>query len=150
MVFAGIDKVFAPILAMSNIASLTIFAILFSVIVIIINLLLTKKDVRDQVREQIDNLNKKFKKARKSKDVEKMQKIQEEQVKVQMENMKHNLKPTIASILIFIVLFPWLRSHYEAFSITLYPLSWSVGMLGWYILIAVTTSLVLRKVFDLR
>lgn len=114
--------------------------IIFALLVTLVMTLITKK-VTDQNRmRELKEIQKKCQiniKDAKG-DLKKQQEIQKEMMQCSMELMKHSFKPMIITMIPILILIWWIRSIYSA----IFP-SW----IWWYLISAIASSIIFRKVF---
>lgn len=80
--------------------------------------------------------------------------LTEKSLKLNSENMKLTLKPLAISMVLLILIFPWLGRTFEGymfrlpFGIPLLASSGTVGWLGLYIVISMPFTMVFKKLFE--
>ena len=114
--------------------------IIFALLVTLVMTLITKK-VTDQNRmRELKEIQKKCQiNLKDSKgDLKKQKEIQKEMMQCSMELMKHSFKPMLITMIPILILIWWIRSIYS----TVFP-SW----IWWYLVSAMASSIILRKIF---
>ncbi|MBU2104455.1 MAG: DUF106 domain-containing protein [Nanoarchaeota archaeon] len=114
--------------------------IIFALLVTLVMTLITKK-VTDQNRmRELKEIQKKCQiNIKDSKgDLKKQKEIQKEMMQCSMELMKHSFKPMLITMIPILILIWWIRSIYS----TVFP-----GWIWWYLVSAMASSIILRKIF---
>jgi len=109
----------------------------------------TDREKVKEIRERMKEIQKTIKNASKSGNTKKMQKAQEEMMKLTMENMKQSFRPMIITIIPFILIFGWLKNHYESAGTVATVLGFDFSWFWWYLVCAMITSLIINKVLKL-
>lgn len=103
------------------------------------------KEMKEKMKEHQDTL----KKATKSGDKKKAKTAQDELMKITIENMKHSFKPMLYTFIPFILVFMWLRGQFEEVGTVATVLNFELSWFWWYLVCAMTFSLILNKVLKL-
>ena len=112
------DVVFAPLLGFGTVtqgAMLSVFvlAFIFSISVSLLYKLLMDTDEFQRVKDKMKDLQKKSKEAQKEGNHDEAMKLMSQSTKHQMEFMKIQMKPMLATLVIAFLLFPWLGHAFE-------------------------------------
>ena len=111
---------------------------------------LVRKAVLDQdkmreTKEKLKKYHEEMKKATKSGDTKRLQKSQAEMMKLTMENLKHSFRPMLITFVPFILVFTWLKDQYGSAGTVVSLFGFDLGWLGWYLICAMTVSLIINK-----
>ena len=111
---------------------------------------LVRKAVLDQdkmreTKEKLKKYQEEMKKATKSGDTKKLQKSQAEMMKLTMENLKHSFRPMLITFVPFILVFTWLKDQYGSAGTVVSLFGFNLGWFWWYLLCAMTVSLIINK-----
>ena len=109
---------------------------------------LTDQAVMREIKAEIDRLKKKMKENRR--DPEKMQAVQKEMMPLNLKYWKMSMKPTLITLLPFLLIFMGLRAIYG--EVVIIPLPWTLPIIGnsleWigtYIILSLIFTTVFRK-----
>lgn len=148
-----------------DMAALGIFLISF-VTVVIQNILFKRLSDQAALRElrlQTEKLTVRQKEVRKTGDLDKYNDLLKEQSDLQMKRLNLTMKPNMMSSFAFILAVMWMQTKYATAKIIL-PMTipipvWAfppiaftstLGWFGWYLLIALTSSLIVRDVLGIE
>jgi len=111
---------------------------------------LVRKAVLDQdkmreTKEKLKKYQEEMKKATKSGDTKRLQKSQAEMMKLTMENLKHSFRPMLITFVPFILVFMWLKDQYGSAGTVVSLFGFDLGWFGWYLVCAMTVSLIINK-----
>jgi len=156
-----LNFLFSPLTLLPPAFSIFILATLVSGIMIFINKKTIWSEEGKKIQEKMKG-DKKLKEqldaAQKKGDKKKIEQLNkkslEEQSKYMMEYMKFSLKPILISLLIAIIILPWLSETYKNTTVVIIPkfipliggleLTW----IWWYIICALAISLLGKKIFE--
>lgn len=150
--FGLLTTIFSPILQLpAYIAE----AIIAAIVVFISNLFykfLVDQEQMKKLREEQKAINIKVKEIRKD-DPEKANKLMGEALKLTNKQMKMNMKPMLATMMLAILVLPWIAKTFDGPVLTL-PTSLpfigsEVGWLLWYIIVAMILNIIFRKVLGI-
>ena len=108
------------------------------------------KDRMNEMKEKLKEKKKLLSEATKSGDAKKMQKEQEEFMKLNMENMKYSLKPVIFTFIPFMIIFQWLRGEFDPVGTVVTLFNFDLTWLWWYILCSMISSIILNKLLKIN
>lgn len=157
MLYALLDKVFSPILALNPMVSLTIMAFIISLIVIISYKKLIDKELLMQTKKRMKKLKEMTVEAQKSKDLTKIEVITKEMMKLNKIYLKEVIKPLTVSLLVLIIFFPWMSRKFSGTVVLRLPfikttgnfkdiiVGNGLGWVGWYVIVSLTIGWILRK-----
>jgi len=146
--FGVLTTVFSPILGLPAYVAEAIIA---AVVVFISSLcykFLVDQEVMKKLREEQKAISKKAKEVQKE-DPEKSNKLMGEALKLTNKQMKMNMKPMMATMVIAIMILPWVAQTFPGVVVTL-PFSLpfigsGLGWLGWYFVVAMVFNILFRK-----
>ncbi len=120
--------------------SIIIISIAVSFFISLVNYFVLDKDKVKELRERQKNLNEEIKKHKDN--PQKLQELNKEMFGHMGETMKHQMKPSLITMIPLLIAFPFIRKMFLATAIG--------GSWFWYYLIsAIAASLVFRKLFKL-
>ncbi len=141
-----LTTVFAPLLVLPSIVSLTILSVMLVFILTLISKKFVDQNVAKQLLEEIKALDRKIKE---TKDQKESEKLLDEKMKLISKQMKMSYKSLFAGMIFIIIFLPWFGHVYTQPLIDLpfsLPLIGStVGWLVWYIVVSIPLSLLFRK-----
>ncbi|MCG2718483.1 MAG: EMC3/TMCO1 family protein [Nanoarchaeota archaeon] len=107
---------------------------------------LTDQNKMKELKTEMKDMQKKMKEHKDQPD--KVMSMQKAAMKKNMEYMKHSMKPTLFTFVPIIIVFSWLRGHYEALGnpVIFLGLKW----IWVYIIFSLMISIVLRKVMKIN
>ncbi|MEM7822740.1 MAG: EMC3/TMCO1 family protein [Candidatus Aenigmatarchaeota archaeon] len=135
---------------MISLLSLITICIMF-VVSFIYRISINPNEMRD-LKKQIEKYRIEADKARKNNEKEKAEKLMNEMLKVSQKQLRLNLKPLMISGIVFLLTLSWMSRYFTGFEISL---PFSIVFLGnsiswflWYILLAITSTQIFRKLLD--
>jgi uncharacterized membrane protein (DUF106 family) len=151
IVLEFLQNIFQPIFGLKPIIAIFIFSAFLTLLIILINRLLTNKNVMKDIKDRMTDIREKLSKAQKEGDKESIGKYMDEYMKINNQYMKKTFKSLIVSIVIVIIFLPVVNMQYKEVQVAVLPftLPWigsNLGWLGWYFLISLAISLVVRKI----
>jgi uncharacterized membrane protein (DUF106 family) len=147
--FGILTTLFGPVLALPGWMAEAIIATMLIFITTMMYKYMADQDKIKELRDQQKEINKKAKEYQKT-DPEKANKLMGEALKLTNKQMRMNMKPMVASLVIFMVFFPWLRETFLDRVLIELPF-WvplfgtDLGWLGFYIVMSLPISMGLRK-----
>lgn len=134
--------------AIPNVLEILIVAVVLSLAMTFAYKFLTDQALMREMKAEIDRLKKKMKKHRS--DPEKMKAIQKKMMPLNMKYFKKSMKPTLITMLPFLLIFIGLRAVYG--NVPVVPLPWDLPLIGqsleWigtYIIFSIVFTTVFRK-----
>jgi uncharacterized membrane protein (DUF106 family) len=140
---------------MPNLLEIFFIATGLSIIMTYAYKFLTDQALMRELKSEIDKLKKKMKEHRK--DPEKLREVQKEMMPLNMKYFKKSMKPTLITLLPFLIIFFFLNQVYsvggELFPIVPLPFSLpiignSLEWIGTYIIFSLVLTTVFRKVLN--
>lgn len=135
---------------MISLLSLITICIMF-VVSFIYRISINPNEMRD-LKKQIEKYRIEADKARKNNEKEKAEKLMNEMLKVSQKQLRLSLKPLMISGIVFLLTLSWMSRYFTGFEISL---PFSIVFLGnsiswflWYILLAITSTQIFRKLLD--
>jgi len=120
--------------------SVILIAVVISFFISLINFFVLDKEKIRESRKNQKELQKKMKEHRE--DPVKMMELNKEMMVHVVENFKHSLKPMLITIIPILIVFGWIKGVYSETTIAG---SW----FWWYLIAAIVSSLIFRKLFKL-
>lgn len=151
---ASFDFIFAPIVALSPILSLTVISVALTAIILMINRALVDKDVVKHLKDRIEEIREELTRAQKAGDNEAATKALNDLMGVNSAYMKQTFKVLMVSLVIIAMFMPWLKYKYSGAAVATLPFSLpligtKVNWILWYVLVSFTIGWVVRKLLGL-
>ena len=116
-----------------------------------------------EINKEMKKIQERMKETQKNKDYKAMEKVITEMNKLNSRKMSLVMKPNLMSSAVFIFAFWWMKESYSTLIVSL-PLTipvpawafppwvWTqtLGWLGWYLLNVLTSSLIIREIFEIH
>jgi len=138
----------------SGMIEIMLFTIGMSFVLAIIYRVLTNPEEMRRIKENMKEVQAKVKKAQKSGDTDQVNALTSEMLKGSQKQFTQNMKPMMASMLIFFVFIGFLRAQYQGVLIALpffVPFIGSmIGWFKWYILITIPFTFFFRKLLGVE
>lgn len=122
--------------------SIILLSVLVSLFITIIQFFFLNKDRLREIKARQKDLQKQMSEHRKAGNHDKVLELNKELTPLIMETFKHSLKPTIITMIPILIFFAFIRGVYVDTAIAG---SW----FWWYLIAALASSIVLRKLFRL-
>jgi len=122
--------------------SIIVMASAISLFITIINYFFLDKDRMREIKSRQKTLQKEMKQHQKDGNHSKVMELQKEMLSYTGEMMKHSFKPMLITIIPIILFFSFIRNAYE-------PTSLAGSWFWWYLVSAIVSSMVFRKLFRL-
>jgi len=134
---------------MSGMIEVLIWTLGISFLIALIYRFLTNPDDLRRIRSNMKEVQGKVKKAQKAGNMEEMNALTSEMLKLSQQQFTKNMKPMIASAVIFFVFLGFIRVQYSNFKIatpfTIPVIGSDMGWFLWYIVITIPATLLFRK-----
>lgn len=149
-----LNAIFAPLLSQGlfiGVTTISVFASSFTTLFYKFFVdQTTMKDVRKNMEVYRDLANA----AQKENNVGKMNENVDKMMKLNKQYFSLSMKPMILSLLVFAVIFPWMGQTFAKVVVnlpfTLPFIGNTSGWFGWYFLLAIPSSIIVRKLLDLE
>lgn len=148
---------------MGDILMVFIWSVLLSLVLSLIYRFLTNPSEIRRIKRDMQFYRKKMNEAQKAGNKEEMDRYLKQSMKLNQEHLKHNMKPMIFSMALFLVVLGWLNNAYTdlvvPLPINLPVLGWEFPFLHltmeynwfwWYLVITVPFTFVFRKLFGVE
>ncbi|MBU5689925.1 MAG: EMC3/TMCO1 family protein [Candidatus Aenigmatarchaeota archaeon] len=160
MIFNGIlNFIFSPLLTLPNYLSIFLISLIFGSIIVFVNKkTVWTKEVKD-LQKKLKDVEKKYSelKNKKGKKFEKeAEKLLEKQSEYMSKYMKHSFKPLIVSVVIALILLPWMNEIYKNTTIFIIPNiipllgGLNITWLWWYVICSLFISIIGKIIVDGR
>ncbi|MBU5537189.1 MAG: EMC3/TMCO1 family protein [Candidatus Aenigmatarchaeota archaeon] len=145
-----VDPLFAPLLALKPHVGLFIFSMVLTTIIYGINRLMINRKVAKEIKEKLaivkENLTRAQKEGRKSD----INKFLSEYMAINNQYLRQTFKVIALTFIVVIILFPWANARFSGVTVANLPFSLpvignNINWIGWYILVSITGSWLLRK-----
>ncbi|HKZ45344.1 MAG TPA: EMC3/TMCO1 family protein [archaeon] len=149
------DMVFSPLAALKPHISLLIVSAILTVIVLVLNKLLTNKNMMKELKLKIDELKENLTRAQKEGNADETSKFLSEMMSANNQYLKQNFKAMIVSLVVIAIFLPWLGYKYGGASVAALPFSLpligsSLSWTYWYILVSFAIGWVIRKLIEVE
>lgn len=129
-----------------------LIAIAISIGTSLVNKKIINQDRMDEIKKEISDFQKRYNDAKKSGDEKRIKEMMEEQKKMMgltKEMMINSFKPMAITIVPILVIFFFLNNNYGPLGniIELPILNWSLSWFWWYLIIAITASIIMEAIY---
>jgi len=122
--------------------AIVVLAALITLFITVVNYFIMDKEKMRELKAKQKELNVQMKKHQKEGNMEKLKELNSELMPMTMEMMKHSFKPMIITFIPVILFFSFIRS---TFAETAIAGTW----FWWYLITAIVSSILFRKLFKL-
>lgn len=144
-----LERIFSPILSLHFTLGISIFALLFFLLSVVINRLLIDQEKMKKVKEEMEKIKRELKSV-KLEDKEKFNKLMKRSMEINTEYMMMSMKSLVVFSILFLTFLPLLQHAYSNSFVTLpftIPLIGSkLNWISWYIIVSLTISFTLGKI----
>ncbi|MFH0889887.1 MAG: EMC3/TMCO1 family protein [Candidatus Aenigmatarchaeota archaeon] len=149
-----LNAIFAPLLSQGLFIGVTIISVLASSITTLFYRFFVDQTTMKDVRKNMELYRELANAAQKENNVGKMNENVDKMMKLNKQYFSLSTKPMILSLLVFAVIFPWMGQTFLNVVVnlpfTLPFIGNTTGWFGWYFLLAIPSSIVMRKLLDLE
>jgi uncharacterized membrane protein (DUF106 family) len=150
MLFGLFQLLFAPLLAFQTHVSLFLIASIITTLALLPYVFLTDKKLVEEMKEKSKEIRQRFIEAQAKGNAKEISKLMNEMVQMNSAYFKQMVKPLIVATLVFILFFPWLGHEFGGKAVAKLPFSLPVvgsnlSWIGWYIIVSLTISWILKK-----
>lgn len=151
---AAVGSVFSPLMIFPPVISLFLLAFIITALIILINRIFVKGNVLKELKEKMEQMREELIRHQKDGNTDKANEVLNEMAKTNMVYMKHTFKALIISMVVVILVFPWMQATYKDATVAKLPLvvpfvgsnlSWFV----WYFIASLGIGWVIRKLMGL-
>ena len=148
MYYGFLSVVFSPVLGLPVIYAVIIMAMCLSFTTTMIYKFGANQEEIKKIREEQKALNAKVREVQKE-DPEKANALMKEALKLTNKQMKMNMKPMIATMVVAFMVFPWIAQTFTG-PVLILPfelpfLGAEIGWLAWYFVVAMIMNISFRK-----
>ncbi len=148
------DAIFAPLIAGGMFFALTAISVLMSSVSTVFYRVLVDQSSMKEVRKNMETYREVANAAQKENNIAKMNENVSKMMELNKKYFSLSTKPLLFSLIIFAVVFPWMGKEFIGVTVNL-PFSMpfignNVGWFGWYFLLAVPSSVIMRKLLDVQ
>jgi uncharacterized membrane protein (DUF106 family) len=152
MIVSGVDVVLGPLATLSPIMSLFIVSSLITVVVIVLNRLLSNQKAMKEVREKMQEAREAMTLAQKAGDKQAVDRHMNDMMSMNNQFMKYSYVSLMISLVVISIFLPWMKVKYEGMTVAALPFAvpfvgTSLTWILWYVLVSFTIGWVVRKVF---
>ncbi|MBI1972305.1 MAG: DUF106 domain-containing protein [Candidatus Aenigmarchaeota archaeon] len=149
-----LNAVFAPFISGGMFLALTTISILLSSVTTLFYKVLVNQAEMKEVRKSMESYREAANAAQKEKNITKMNENVSRMMELNKKYFSLSTKPLLFSLVVFALVFPWMTGEFAGVTVKL-PFSVpfvgaSVGWFGWYFLLAVPSSVIMRKLLDVQ
>lgn len=152
MLFELFELLFGPLLAFQTHISLFIITSIITGFALLPYVFFVDKKLLNEIREKSKEIREKFVEAQAKGNTREVSKLMNELMRVNNTYFKQMAKPLLIATLIFILFFPWLGHEFGGKVVARLPFSLpfigsNLSWIGWYIIVSLTISWILKKAF---
>ncbi|MEM5870122.1 MAG: EMC3/TMCO1 family protein [Candidatus Aenigmatarchaeota archaeon] len=145
-----LNFIFWPFTALPPVLSIFLIAFIVTILVIAINRIFVNKNVVKDLKEKMNALREELLEVQKQGNLEKAKEILNEITKHNLNYMKHTLKALLISIIVILLILPWVQYTYKNMPVAKLPLAlpyigselkWFI----WYFLASLAVGWIIRK-----
>ncbi|MEM5766493.1 MAG: EMC3/TMCO1 family protein [Candidatus Aenigmatarchaeota archaeon] len=145
-----LNFIFWPFLTLPPILSIFFLALIATVLIIVINMILIKKDVVNELKERMNVLREELIELQKQGNMEKAKEVINEITKHNLSYMKLTLKAMLVSMVAITLILPWAQYTYKDMPVAKLPLALpyfgsNLNWFIWYFVASLTIGWILRK-----
>ncbi len=149
-----LNAIFSPVIATGAFFALTAISLFMSCLSTVSYKFLVDQSAMKEVRKSMESYRETANAAQKENNIQKMNENVSKMMELNKKYFSLSTKPLLASLVIFGVIFPWMGTEFVNLTIKL-PFSLpfvgaDVGWFGWYFLLAVPSSVIMRKLLDIQ
>ncbi len=149
-----LSAIFAPFLSQGLFFGVTVISVLASSVTTLFYKFLVDQSSMKEVRKNMELYRELANAAQKENNVPKMNENVDKMMQLNKKYFSLSTKPMILSLIVFAVIFPWMGETFKTVIVNLpFALPFignTMGWFGWYFLLAVPSSIVMRKLLDLE
>jgi uncharacterized membrane protein (DUF106 family) len=140
--------IFPPII------SLSILALTITVLVILINRIFVDSKAMAELKSKMEQMREELLREQKEGNAEKASKIVNDMTATNLNYMKHTTKALIISIIVIIMILPWMQKTYSDVTVAKLPLAIpyigsDLNWVVWYFVVSLTIGWIIRKLMGL-
>ncbi len=135
------NSLFGWAIEMSPLTGIIVITFAMTLVATLIHKLMTDQKLLKNIKEEMKQIRKDIKQA--SQDPAKMAELNKLSMEKSMKQMKSTMKPILVTMVVFFILFSWLRTTYDPLPINF------LGIHSWlwtYVILSFIFSLILRKI----
>ncbi|MBI3413095.1 MAG: DUF106 domain-containing protein [Candidatus Aenigmarchaeota archaeon] len=149
-----LNAIFAPLISAGMFFALTIISVSMSSVTTIFYKIFVDQVQMKEVRKNMETYRDAANAAQKEKNIEKMNEDVSKMMELNRKYFFLSIKPLLLSLVVFAVVFPWMGKEFVGVLVKL-PFTVpfvgnEMGWFGWYFLLAVPSSLIMRKLLDIQ
>ena len=148
------NVIFAPFIAGGMFFALTTVSVLMSSITTVFYRLFVDQSSMKEVRKNMETYREAANKYQKENDIAKMNENVSKMMELNKKYFSLSMKPLLFSLIIFAVVFPWMGQKFIGVTVNLpfqVPfIGNSLGWFGWYFMLAIPSSVIMRKLLDVQ
>ncbi len=146
--------IFAPLISGGMFFALTVISVLMSSVTTVFYRIFVDQSSMKEVRKNMETYREAANKFQKENDTAKMNENVSKMMELNKKYFSLSMKPLLVSLIIFAVVFPWMGKEFIGVTVNL-PFSVpfvgnNVGWFGWYFLLAIPSSVIMRKLLDVQ
>jgi uncharacterized membrane protein (DUF106 family) len=139
-----------PITVLQPILAITVFSLVFTLVVYGMNRLIVKKKVVDEIKAKMAEVRENLERAQKENNKDNIQKHLQEMMEMNSKFMKHSFKGMIVPLALAVLLLPWINSTYGSVAVAQLPFALpfigvALNGLYWYIIVSLAFGWVINS-----
>ncbi len=139
------NSIFGWAIEMSPLTGIIVISFVMTLIATFIHKIMTDQNLLKNIKQEMKQIRKEIKEA--SQDPQRMAELNKKSMEKSMTQMKHTMKPILITMIIFFILFGWLRTTYDVLTLNF------LGIHSWlwtYVILSFIFSLLLRKILKVH
>jgi len=147
---AVLNVIFSPLTIFPPIVSLLLIAFAITVLVILINRVFVDRNAMKELKAKMEQMREELINYQKGGDSQKANEMLGKISETNLNYMKHTLKALVISVVVIILIFPWVEAKYK--DVTVAKLPFAVPFIGsslnwffWYFIASLTIGWVIKK-----
>jgi len=139
------NSIFGWAIEISPLVGIIVVSFVMTLVATLIHKFMTDQKLLKNNKEEMKQIRKEIKEA--AQDPTKMAELNKKSMEKSMTQMKHTLKPILITMIVFFILFSWLRATYDPLEVSL----WFIHSWFWvYFVFAIISSIILRKILKVH
>lgn len=149
-----LDFIFSPLMIFPPTISLFLLAFIVTALIILINKIFVRGNVLKELKARMEQMREELIRYQKDGNSEKANEILGQIAQTNLVYMKHTFKALFISLIIVILVFPWMQATYKDITVAELPLAvpfvgTSLNWFIWYFIASLAIGWVVRKLMGL-
>jgi len=150
-----VDVINSTLLSLSPILGVFFAGFLICAIMALVNKRTLGKENVKEVKKKLQDLREKMLEAQKSGDLKKVNEYTNKMLAINSQYMKFMMKPMMVSLLLVILILPFIRGAYSGMTVAVIPKTlpmiggFELSWFWWYFLVTFVLSIIIRKIIGI-